>query len=102
VLHALRHLYASERTAEGMHIVNTHDRDYADLQQLITRHHLDGNELTTALRNTADHRGSGYAHSAKRSPTCRPDVKRPTPHGGDAKPMRPRVTPNPWPVPSPP
>jgi nucleotidyltransferase AbiEii toxin of type IV toxin-antitoxin system len=32
-------------------------RDYADLHQLITRHHLDGDELTTALRNTASHRG---------------------------------------------
>jgi hypothetical protein len=37
--------------------LNTRDRDYADLHQLITRHHLDGDELTTALRNTASHRG---------------------------------------------
>ncbi len=34
-----------------------HKRDYADLHQLIARHHLDGDELTTALRNTASHRG---------------------------------------------
>jgi hypothetical protein len=37
--------------------LNTRDRDYADLHQLITHHHLDGDELTTALHNTANHRG---------------------------------------------
>jgi predicted nucleotidyltransferase component of viral defense system len=44
-------------TAIALGDLNTRDRDYADLYQLITRHHLDGDELTTALRNTADHRG---------------------------------------------
>jgi predicted nucleotidyltransferase component of viral defense system len=37
--------------------LNTRDRDYADLHQLITHHYLDGDELTTALHNTANHRG---------------------------------------------
>ena len=44
-------------TAIALGDLNTRDRDYADLHQLITRHHLDGDELTTALRNTAGHRG---------------------------------------------
>jgi Nucleotidyl transferase AbiEii toxin, Type IV TA system len=44
-------------TAIALGDLNTRDRDYADLHQLITRHRLDGNELTSALRNTADHRG---------------------------------------------
>jgi Nucleotidyl transferase AbiEii toxin, Type IV TA system len=44
-------------TAIALGDLNTRDRDYADLHQLITRHHLNGDELTTALRNTADHRG---------------------------------------------
>ena len=44
-------------TAIALGDLNTRDRDYADLHQLITRHHLDGDELTTALRNTASHRG---------------------------------------------
>jgi len=44
-------------TAIALGDLNTRDRDYADLHQLITRHHLDGTELTTALRKTADHRG---------------------------------------------
>jgi predicted nucleotidyltransferase component of viral defense system len=44
-------------TAIALGDLNTRDRDYADLYQLITRHHLDGETLTTALRNTASHRG---------------------------------------------
>ena len=44
-------------TAIALGDLNTRDRDYADLHQLITRHHLDGNELATALHNTATHRG---------------------------------------------
>jgi hypothetical protein len=44
-------------TAIALGDLNTRDRDYADLHQLITRHHLDGDELTAALCNTADHRG---------------------------------------------
>ena len=44
-------------TAIALGDLNTRDRDYADLHQLITRHHLDGTELTTALNNTATHRG---------------------------------------------
>jgi predicted nucleotidyltransferase component of viral defense system len=44
-------------TAVALGDLNTRDRDYADLHQLITRHHLDGDELTTALHNTANHRG---------------------------------------------
>ncbi|WP_216895081.1 nucleotidyl transferase AbiEii/AbiGii toxin family protein [Nocardia alni] len=44
-------------TAIALGDLNTRDRDYADLHQLITRHQLDGNELTTALHNTASHRG---------------------------------------------
>ena len=44
-------------TAIALGDLNTRDRDYADLHQLITRHHLDGDELTTALPNTASHRG---------------------------------------------
>ena len=44
-------------TAIALGDLNTRDRDYADLHQLITRHHLNGNELTTALHNTAEHRG---------------------------------------------
>jgi predicted nucleotidyltransferase component of viral defense system len=44
-------------TAIALGDLNTRDRDYADLHQLITRHHLDGDELTTALHNTASHRG---------------------------------------------
>jgi predicted nucleotidyltransferase component of viral defense system len=43
-------------TAIALGDLNTRDRDYADLHQLIT-HHLDGDELTTALHNTANHRG---------------------------------------------
>jgi hypothetical protein len=43
-------------TAIALGDLNTRDRDYADLHQLITRHRLDGNELTAALCNTADHR----------------------------------------------
>jgi hypothetical protein len=44
-------------TAIALGDLNTRDRDYADLHQLITRHRLDGEELTTALVNTANHRG---------------------------------------------
>lgn len=44
-------------TAIALGDLNTRDRDYADLHQLVTRHHLDGDELTSALHNTADHRG---------------------------------------------
>jgi predicted nucleotidyltransferase component of viral defense system len=44
-------------TAIALGDLNTRDRDYADLHQLITRHHLNGDELTAALHNTADHRG---------------------------------------------
>jgi hypothetical protein len=44
-------------TALALGDLNTRDRDYADLHQLITRHHLNGDELTTALHNTANHRG---------------------------------------------
>lgn len=44
-------------TAIALGDLNTRDRDYADLHQLITRHRLDGDELTAALRNTANHRG---------------------------------------------
>ena len=44
-------------TAIALGDLNTRDRDYADLHQLITRHRLDGDELTAALNNTADHRG---------------------------------------------
>ena len=44
-------------TAIALGDLNTRDRDYADLHQLITRHHLNGDELIAALRNTADHRG---------------------------------------------
>ena len=44
-------------TAIALGDLNTRDRDYADLHQLITRHHLDGDDLTTALHNTATHRG---------------------------------------------
>jgi hypothetical protein len=33
------------------------DVSFGDLHQLITHHHLDGDELTTALHNTASHRG---------------------------------------------
>ena len=36
-------------TAIALGDLNTRDRDYADLHQLITRHHLDGDQLTTAL-----------------------------------------------------
>jgi len=44
-------------TAIALGDLNTRDRDYADLHQLITRHYLDGDELTAALHNTASHRG---------------------------------------------
>ena len=44
-------------TAIALGDLNTRDRDYADLHQFITRHHLNGDELTTALHNTANHRG---------------------------------------------
>jgi Nucleotidyl transferase AbiEii toxin, Type IV TA system len=44
-------------TAIALGDLNTRDRDYADLHQLITHHHLDGDELTRALHNTAGHRG---------------------------------------------
>jgi hypothetical protein len=44
-------------TAIALGDLNTRDRDYADLHQLITRHQLNGDELTTALHNTANHRG---------------------------------------------
>ena len=44
-------------TAIALGDLNTRDRDYADLYQLITHHKLDGEELTPALVNTANHRG---------------------------------------------
>lgn len=44
-------------TAIALGDLNTRDRDYADLHQLIISHPLDGDELTAALRSTADHRG---------------------------------------------
>ncbi|HEX3785690.1 MAG TPA: nucleotidyl transferase AbiEii/AbiGii toxin family protein [Pseudonocardiaceae bacterium] len=44
-------------TAVALGDLNTRDRDYADLYQLITRHHLDGDELSEALAATAEHRG---------------------------------------------
>lgn len=44
-------------TAIALGDLNTRDRDYADLYQLISRHELDGDELTAALVNTANHRG---------------------------------------------
>ena len=44
-------------TAIALGDLNTRDRDFADLHQLITHHHLDGDELATALHNTASHRG---------------------------------------------
>jgi hypothetical protein len=44
-------------TAIALGDLNTRDRDYADLHHLVTHHHLDGDELTTALQNTANHRG---------------------------------------------
>ena len=34
-------------TAIALGDLNTRDHDYADLHQLITRHHPDGDELTT-------------------------------------------------------
>lgn len=43
-------------TAVALGDLNTRDRDYADLYQLITRHRLDGNELIDALSATAEHR----------------------------------------------
>jgi hypothetical protein len=43
-------------TAIALGDLNTRDRDYADLYQLITRHKLNGAELITALANTANHR----------------------------------------------
>jgi hypothetical protein len=53
----IRRITQIAATAIALGDLNTRDRDYADLHQLITRHHLDGDELTTALRNTASHRG---------------------------------------------
>jgi hypothetical protein len=50
-------LATATATAIALGDLNTRDRDYADLHQLITRHHLHGDELTTALHNTASHRG---------------------------------------------
>ncbi|MFC3995558.1 nucleotidyl transferase AbiEii/AbiGii toxin family protein [Nocardiopsis sediminis] len=44
-------------TAVALGDLNTRDRDYADLHQLITRHRLDGGELSKALAATAAHRG---------------------------------------------
>jgi hypothetical protein len=44
-------------TAVALGDLNTRDRDYADLYQLITRHRLDGDELSDALAATAEHRG---------------------------------------------
>lgn len=43
-------------TAVALGDLNTRDRDYADLYQLITRHRLDGDELSDALAATAGHR----------------------------------------------
>lgn len=43
-------------TAVALGDLNTRDRDYADLHQLITRHRLDGHELSDALTATAGHR----------------------------------------------
>jgi predicted nucleotidyltransferase component of viral defense system len=43
-------------TAVALGDLNTRDRDYADLYQLLTRHRLDGNELIAALTATAEHR----------------------------------------------
>lgn len=44
-------------TAVALGDLNTRDRDYADLYQLIIRHRLRGDELARALAATADHRG---------------------------------------------
>lgn len=43
-------------TAVALGDLNTRDRDYADLYQLITRHRLDGDELSDALAATAERR----------------------------------------------
>jgi hypothetical protein len=89
-------------TAIALGDLNTRDRDYADLHQLITRHHLDGDELTAALRNTASHRGiqlRPLSEAISDLPTRR---QAPTPHGDDAKATQPRTTPQPSPTSSPP
>jgi hypothetical protein len=44
-------------TAVALGDLNTRDRDWADLYQLVTRHRLDGGEVAAAIRATADHRG---------------------------------------------
>jgi predicted nucleotidyltransferase component of viral defense system len=44
-------------TAVALGDLNTRDRDYADLYQLITRHRLDGDQLSDAVAATAKHRG---------------------------------------------
>ncbi|UWE08832.1 nucleotidyl transferase AbiEii/AbiGii toxin family protein [Actinacidiphila bryophytorum] len=43
-------------TAVALGDLNTRDRDYADIYQLVTRHQLDGDELSDALTATAEHR----------------------------------------------
>jgi hypothetical protein len=43
-------------TAVALGDLNTRDRDYADIHQLIARHQLDGGQLSDALTATADHR----------------------------------------------
>ncbi|MER6830406.1 nucleotidyl transferase AbiEii/AbiGii toxin family protein [Streptosporangium sp. NPDC000563] len=44
-------------TAVSLGALNTRDRDYADIYRLISLNNLNGDELTAAIRATAEHRG---------------------------------------------
>ncbi|MEV4752580.1 nucleotidyl transferase AbiEii/AbiGii toxin family protein [Streptosporangium sp. NPDC049248] len=44
-------------TAVSLGALNTRDRDYADIYRLISLNNLNGDELTAAVRATAEHRG---------------------------------------------
>jgi Nucleotidyl transferase AbiEii toxin, Type IV TA system len=57
-------------TAIALGDLNTRDRDYADLHQLITRHHLDGDELTTVAA-FAEPLATGAAHGRTWNPATR-------------------------------
>ena len=89
-------------TAIALGDLNARDRDYADLHQLITRHHLDGDSSPPHCTTPPATAASSYARSAKQSPTFRPGAKPPTPHGDDAKATQPKTTPQPSPTSSPP
>lgn len=62
---------------------------------------LEGDELTTALHNTANHRGIQLRPLSEAISDLATRRQAPTPRGDDAKATRPRTTPQPSPTSSP-